>query len=486
MGKRLGARSPKLVRLILLGFGYGCYLSFFPIGPLGTVFLTELASGWDTILLSRVLFELSTVVAILAWRHRGAEFISRHPGAIRASFLAAIASTCLINILVPVLPSGLAAPLFWALLGILTASPKLYWYESFYLLYREQGRSRLLVCLALGFFVAAAAMPLSSLMAQTVGATAPVAGSICLSWVCVELGKMHAADVAAGKSLPALSVSYTSSTYMKIVTASFGVSWAFSYTVAVGNGFGESAFASPSTGVMFAGIALCTLLMLFFSRSEWADKLRFNEMLRWVIVCVAAIWAVMPLASDALSALACFLCSAAYIFQSVLMILLIVEMCEDYRVSVVSVTAAHYGRFIAFACLSSFAYWLLSSTCPPRITLEAVAAICVISTVACVPILPSRKSRAMVLAMDSLPEEKSRAEVLKEAMTRLAQTRGLTPRETQVMGMLVQGASRTEMAEALCVSAWTVKNHVASVYSKTEVHSVPELVSLLEHSNTSQ
>ncbi len=479
MGDRVGTPWSKWPWLVVLGLGYGCYLSFFPIGPLGTVFLTQLASGWDEILLSRVLFELSTVAVILAWRHGAVEWVSRHPAAVRASLAIAIAATCLEGTLPGLLSATqLEAPLFWALLGALTAAPKLVWYESFLRLYQVQGRSHLLVCLALCFFVAAAAMPASSLLASNIGTAFSVAVSIALSWVCIEL--LGARKPAPAQVKPPLSTSYSSSTYMKIVTASFGVSWAFSYTVAVGNGFDGPAKSSPGSAVMLAGIVLCSLLMLLFSRSKVSDTLRFNEMLRWVIVCVAAIWAVMPLASDAAPALACFLCSAAYIFQSVLMILLIVEICDDYRVSLTSVTASHYGRFIIFASLASLVYWILSTTCKTRIALEAVTAICIVATVACVPILPSRKSRAMVLAMDSLPEEKGREELLRDGIETLARTHALTAREVEVMSMLIGGASRIEMAETLHLSTWTVKNHVASIYAKTGVHSVPELTSLIE------
>ena len=75
------------LQLLLLGLGYGCYLSFFPIGPLGTVFLTHLATGWDGILLSRVLFELATAGAILAWKLAGAGPAARRPATTRLSFV---------------------------------------------------------------------------------------------------------------------------------------------------------------------------------------------------------------------------------------------------------------------------------------------------------------------------------------------------------------------------------------------------------------
>lgn len=455
---------PKRPQLLLLGLGYGCYLSFFPIGPLGTVFLTQLATGWDGILLSRVLFELATAGAILAWKLAGAGPAAQRPATTRLSFACALLLTCLVPALAPLAPPQAAAPLYWAMMGVFTAAPKLFWYELFFRLYRSRGRSKLLVCLAGSFFVAAAVMPLSSLITQALGTAPSVALTVALCWACLELGKR---DETGAVPQPVLSSAYSSSTYIKIVTASFGT---------------ES--GATNSGVMLAGIILCSLLMLLFSRSRLADTLRFNEMMRWVIVAVASAWAVMPLASDAAPALACFLCSAAYIFQSVLMILLIVEICDDYRVSVACVTAVHYGRFIVFASLSSLSYWLLSQACAPKIALEAVTAICVVATVACVPILPSRKSRAMVLAMDGLPEEKSRADLLRGSMETLARTRGLTAREAEVMAMLVKGMGRADIAESLHVSTWTVKNHVANIYAKTDVHSAQELISRLEHGHT--
>lgn len=95
---------PKRPQLLLLGLGYGCYLSFFPIGPLGTVFLTQLATGWDGILLSRVLFELATAGAILAWKLAGAGPAAQRPATTRLSFACALLLTCLVPALAPLRP----------------------------------------------------------------------------------------------------------------------------------------------------------------------------------------------------------------------------------------------------------------------------------------------------------------------------------------------------------------------------------------------
>ncbi len=45
--------------------------------------------------------------------------------------------------------------------------------------------------------------------------------------------------------------------------------------------------------------------------------------------------------------------------------------------------------------------------------------------------------------------------------------RGITPRERDVMALLVQGRSYREIADSLCISLPTVKTHVSSLYRKT-------------------
>src|SRR5690606_40589394 len=46
----------------------------------------------------------------------------------------------------------------------------------------------------------------------------------------------------------------------------------------------------------------------------------------------------------------------------------------------------------------------------------------------------------------------------------------LTPREREILGLICQGLSDPEIARTLNVSPHTVRNHVASLYSKLQVH----------------
>lgn len=54
----------------------------------------------------------------------------------------------------------------------------------------------------------------------------------------------------------------------------------------------------------------------------------------------------------------------------------------------------------------------------------------------------------------------------------------LTPRELEVVRALVAGHRPGEIAEQMCVSRHTVRNHLKSVYRKLDVHSQVELVAL--------
>jgi DNA-binding NarL/FixJ family response regulator len=53
---------------------------------------------------------------------------------------------------------------------------------------------------------------------------------------------------------------------------------------------------------------------------------------------------------------------------------------------------------------------------------------------------------------------------------------GLTSREVQVLALLVQGHTNTELAHRLHISAKTVDHHVSSILEKLEVRSRTEAV----------
>ena len=63
-----------------------------------------------------------------------------------------------------------------------------------------------------------------------------------------------------------------------------------------------------------------------------------------------------------------------------------------------------------------------------------------------------------------------------DAVTRLAQTYQLTPREADILGLLLQGLSYQAIADRLDVALSTVQTHTKGIYRKLDVHSRDELV----------
>jgi DNA-binding CsgD family transcriptional regulator len=57
--------------------------------------------------------------------------------------------------------------------------------------------------------------------------------------------------------------------------------------------------------------------------------------------------------------------------------------------------------------------------------------------------------------------------------------RGLTPREIEVVGLVLQGRSNKDIEKALFISIHTVKNHLYKIYQKLGVRSRFQVVAMV-------
>lgn len=62
------------------------------------------------------------------------------------------------------------------------------------------------------------------------------------------------------------------------------------------------------------------------------------------------------------------------------------------------------------------------------------------------------------------------------SLSMIERTWGLSPREREVAGLLIEGYTNAYIADELGISAGTVKAHVSHIYQKINVHSRDELV----------
>ena len=465
----------------LLCLGYGAFLSYFPIGPIGTAALTQVASNWQTIVVARVLFLLATVTVILMWKAHGHDDFMHRPSLLLGSLAVALVGFAALYAGDVAIPSDLAACVFALLLGIATATPKVGWYEGFFAVYRARGRCACVIAIAACFFVAPLFTPLTYVMGYgRLPAFLCVAAMLVLSWACMALMARSSAFGCADELVRPRRTAFRASVYTRAVVLSFGVAWSFSFNVAAGLGYGGGPAHGSTWSVMLAGIVVCAGIIVLFGRFGSLGKMRFGLLLRWVIVLVGSIWALMPTIVEYAPVFSCFMCSMAYLLQNVVMILFIMEVCEEYGATVCAVTSTHYGAFILAACAGSLLYWLLVEVADSWTAHSLMSAVALIASLSVIPLLPSRGSSAGIFSRDELPEDEGRDERVDRGKRAVVADFDLTAREAEVLDYLVEGYSRNDIASALSVSPWTVKNHVTSIYGKLGVHSVKELMELVE------
>jgi DNA-binding CsgD family transcriptional regulator len=69
-----------------------------------------------------------------------------------------------------------------------------------------------------------------------------------------------------------------------------------------------------------------------------------------------------------------------------------------------------------------------------------------------------------------------RAATADETVDILCRAYGLTARESELVRLIVHGLSTQQIAERLCITPYTVKDHVKAVFEKTGARSRGDLV----------
>lgn len=86
-----------------------------------------------------------------------------------------------------------------------------------------------------------------------------------------------------------------------------------------------------------------------------------------------------------------------------------------------------------------------------------------------------------IVPADLGAKAKTAEDLLTTRCAAIAERCRLTPRETEVFGMLARGRNREYIQDKLVVSRSTVKTHVRHVYEKLGIHSHQELIDLVEN-----
>lgn len=458
--------------------GYGAFLTYYPVGPLGTAFLTQHAADGTAILLARAIAVLTCVLVLVIWKAGKADDLLHNRKMINLSFAGVLASVLLPNLAAPLASTDVGVYLFALAFGMATATPKLAFYEAFLAVFRHYGRTACTVAILACFVVAPLFMVFEQVMFSGPWASAAVmAGAVAVSWGCLALAER--APLYCPPTPPA-NPTYRLPLRMKVTMVGFGVTFAVSYSVPSLLGFGSAENPNLSLAVFVTGAVGVLCAAVAVTRLKGIERAPFGLVLRWALVLTGSVLVFVPTIAEASPMVACALCSGIYVLVGTLMIVFILEICQEQGLTLCTVTTSNYGVFVLGVCGASALLSLLLAVTGKLEAFRIITATGVAALFLIIPMLPARISRAQDLVLDKLPEEESADERRNRVCAALAAQGNLSEREAEVLDLLLRGRTREEITEELVISTWTVKNHASSVYSKLGVHSARELTALAE------
>lgn len=84
---------------------------------------------------------------------------------------------------------------------------------------------------------------------------------------------------------------------------------------------------------------------------------------------------------------------------------------------------------------------------------------------------------------DVVPSKEEFDDIWKKKITHLGETYLLSPRQTEILELLAKGRSAKYIGEYFCISLSTVKSHIATIYSKLDIHSRQALLTIVEETD---
>lgn len=478
MGKDMLRRSTAATRTMVLRFvalcvGYGAFHSSCYNGVLRRAFLSGMGLGTEQAWTTIALLLGGTGVGCLAMRalhRRGVHLVSTFGACVGYAIVACLdVLTCLGA------PSASTAYLSAVVCGLATSLPLLLWFKAFLHVYRTGGPSACMLGLACGTLLGYVPICfVGGIHQPAVGLAALLAGTALAA-----LGQMvffHSLDMPTAES-SAGSVQgqapYRLSVYIVVLVASFGAATglASGVTFFLGNAGGEG-----DSMVQLAAAALACLTFVGLSlQARKGLTLHFGLLIRFTLVMTGVVFAFAAVLYAHLAILLTALCQAVTIVQGIAMTVLSIEICHERNLEMSDVMPANYAVYIVFlSCGMGLTAW--AGFNGGELVWQLVFAAGATSVVAAILALPSTSSSAATFTEKTLLENERYEERTSRVCMQTAARYGLTPRETDVLELLLLGRTRAQIADSLALSTWTVKEYVSDIYSKVGVHSAKDLM----------
>lgn len=241
--------------------------------------------------------------------------------------------------------------------------------------------------------------------------------------------------------------------------------------------------------IAFLIVAIIAVLALVYFAVKQRENYVFVYKMAAPIMTIGFL--LLPFALGNNGMIAGVVVSAGWRVFELLMWVILFDLIERY--GMITLSAFGYGRFATvFGILTG---WSLLSIIMVSGEVDASTILVLSSTIAIVLILTNmigldfrsffeaelfygiRNPSASSLG----PDETNACMSLKERCERLSEKYALTPRETEVLELLVRGRNARYIEETLVVSNSTAKAHRYNIYRKLNIHSHQELLDLVEN-----
>ncbi|MEG0759164.1 MAG: helix-turn-helix transcriptional regulator [Raoultibacter sp.] len=210
-------------------------------------------------------------------------------------------------------------------------------------------------------------------------------------------------------------------------------------------------------------------------------ELEFGFALRWSMLLSVAGFLLLPITVQYIPDATAFLLALAWAAQILLLLLMPIQISSKLPVNLVSVASQGGASYGIGAALGSFAAGIILFVFgqTPYAYSAITALVCIFFATAAL-YFPGRNTDATVLGMETAPENELHTERIERRSKEVAEKWLLTARESEILYLLALGKSRSWIATELNISEETVKTHSKHIYEKLDVHSLRELVILVE------
>ncbi len=247
--------------------------------------------------------------------------------------------------------------------------------------------------------------------------------------------------------------------------------------------------ADPVTilGAALAGV----VLFVIYARSEHLPEV--GAVVSTSLMMYVAGMMLLPFHAPYLSQAAAFLIMTGFIFYFVLTLVFVVDLCRTFDLNATVAAgmnqALEYAMF-AIGIMAGKFIWVRFAderSLPFGISLVAVLVLYAITLFLTTDRPPWKAAYYKPACPADLTADVQHKEVVEvDVVAVLCERYMLTPREMEVFGLLAKGRNAEFIQNALVISNHTVKTHIYNIYRKMDVHSLQDLLDVLDAEEDAQ